>query len=121
MKSLSKSELQFFDVMRQFLNSEDNYAEVMKCFHLYGECIIGADELLLLVQNYFENDPDDIFERFKNMILTWENSRWKSSWFCRNLQEYGTQYPIEWIDSSYSKLPSEFLMLVNSGIDKIGQ
>lgn len=82
MKSLSKSELQVFEIIKQFLSTQEAYEEVLKAFCLYTECIIGADELLILVEKFFENDPDDIFERFKMIVLSRENSRRKSSWFC---------------------------------------
>ncbi len=44
----------------------------MKAFFLYVEGVMGADELFLLVEKFFENDPDGIFERFKNLTLTRE-------------------------------------------------
>ena len=85
MKSLSKSELQLFDILKQFFNNDEVYEEVIKVFHLYTECVIGADELLLLVEKFFENDPEDIFERFKIIILSRENNWRKLSWFCKNI------------------------------------
>jgi hypothetical protein len=39
-------------------------------FSIYVDGIIGADELFLLLENFFENDTDDIFERFKNFTLS---------------------------------------------------
>jgi len=47
--------------------------------------VIGADELFVLVEKFFENDPEDIFEWFKNITLSWETAWWKLSWFCWNL------------------------------------
>lgn len=74
MKSLSKSELQVFDHLKQYFNNEEVFEEVLKVFHLFTECVIGADELLLLVEKFFDPDPEDIFERFKIIILSRENS-----------------------------------------------
>lgn len=91
MKSLSKSELQLFDILKQFFNNDEVYEEVIKVFHLYTECVIGADELLLLVEKFFENDPEDIFERFIKIVLSRENNWRKISWFCKNIQEIALQ------------------------------
>ena len=91
MRSLSKSELQLFDILKQFFNNDEVYEEVIKVFHLYTECVIGADELLLLVEKFFENDPEDIFERFIKIVLSRENNWRKISWFCKNIQEIALQ------------------------------
>ncbi len=70
MKNLSKSELVFFIHLKDLLNNEQEFEDVLKVFHLYVECVIGADELLMLVEKFFENDPEDHFERFKMIIFS---------------------------------------------------
>lgn len=56
--------------MKQYFDNEETYVDVLKLFYLYIECVIGADELFILVEKFFENDPEDLFERFKNITLS---------------------------------------------------
>lgn len=73
-----------------------------------------------MVEKFFDKDPEDVFERFKNLTFSREQGRRKISWFCRNLQEFGQQ-GIQRIDSSYSRLPAEFLMPICTGKDDLGE
>jgi hypothetical protein len=38
------------------------YCNILKLFSLYVDAIIGADELFILVEGFFENDNEDLFE-----------------------------------------------------------
>jgi paired amphipathic helix protein Sin3a len=44
MKGLSKSELQFFEQLKEYIDNEDIYNEILKVFYLYVEGVLGADE-----------------------------------------------------------------------------
>ena len=44
MKGLSKSELQFFEQLKEYIDNEEVYCEILKVFYLYVEGILGADE-----------------------------------------------------------------------------
>jgi histone deacetylase complex regulatory component SIN3 len=62
MKGLSKSELYFFETLKEFFDNEEMYCNILKLFSLYVDAIIGADELFILVEGFFENDNEDLFE-----------------------------------------------------------
>lgn len=122
MKGLSKSELQFFEQLKEYIDNEEIYCEILKVFFLYVEGILGADEQFMLVEKFFDRDPEDIFERFKNLTFSREQGWRKISWFCWNLQEFGQgETQIQRIDSSYSRLPQEFLMPICTGKDELGE
>lgn len=72
MKGLSKSELQFFEQLKEYIDNEEIYCEILKVFFLYVEGILGADEQFMLVEKFFDRDPEDIFERFKNLTFSRE-------------------------------------------------
>lgn len=66
----AKSEIAFFEKLQHTLHPE-SFDNVIKLLYLYSECVIGADEMFLLVEPSFK-DELDLFEYFKDTCLNWE-------------------------------------------------
>ena len=86
-QSLSKNELQFFDSMRETIDNEKVYSVVMKLFDMYVSCVMGADELFLSVEDIMEEYESNLFDMFKNIVLSREVRRRQDSWFCKNIKD----------------------------------
>ncbi len=54
-KSLSKSELQFFEKLRLSVDA-DTYDDIMKCFFCYVEGVFNLNELFTLISSLFTSE-----------------------------------------------------------------
>ena len=59
MKNLGKNELQFFQQLREIIDNEPFFEDLLKIFNLYVEGIVGADELFVLAKPIFDHIEDE--------------------------------------------------------------
>lgn len=105
-KTLSKSECQIFERLRQFFASEEHtYDDIMKCFYCYVEGVFNQHELFTLITPIITND--DLLNAVKNMVASRDFSRRHHNLLCKPLSEFETHY-FKKISYSYFKMPADF-------------
>lgn len=63
--------------MREICDNDNYFSDIMKTFHLYTECVIGADELFRITEDLFNLVDEDSFKVFRQIALSREVSRRK--------------------------------------------
>jgi len=116
-----RNELNLFDNLRVSL-SKGNYQQLMKMIYLYTECVIGANEVYMMVKPLFRGN-ENYANLFQEMIFAREKTRRKNTELFKPLSDIDFERKKEFFEvefnyslvemgclrcGSYSRLPEHF-------------
>jgi paired amphipathic helix protein Sin3a len=107
LKHLSKTEYSFFDNLSRAIRNESCFDDIMKCFYCYIEGVFNQNELFDLIQPLFDKPTDDLYQTFKAIVASRDNSRRHHNLLCKPFSEFETHL-FKKVSYSFFLMPDDF-------------